>query len=157
MKVGLDYRYLLVHNTRFNTSSGASTRAGDFNDHSILLTFRYQVAHRPVLPRLSSRQPRLHHLRQQKSTAHPCRVGGASSRVRGRSEELRALSTLTEIQREPARAKRYFSVSSPSLFTIIFTVLPFFFAVPVYSGWAALGVDEPEAEVEDSRFSSILL
>ncbi len=43
MKVGVDYRYLLAHDASFKVAAtGASTRAGDFNDHAVLLTLRYE-------------------------------------------------------------------------------------------------------------------
>jgi OmpA-OmpF porin, OOP family len=43
MRVGVDYRYFLAHDANFHVdSTGASVKGGDYNDHSILLTFRYQ-------------------------------------------------------------------------------------------------------------------
>lgn len=50
-KAGIDYRYLLAHNVNgFRTAeTGARVSAGDMNNHSILLTLRYEfgVPHRP--------------------------------------------------------------------------------------------------------------
>lgn len=43
VKLGVDYRYFLAHNTDFHVgNTGARVKGGDFNDHAILLTFRYQ-------------------------------------------------------------------------------------------------------------------
>lgn len=43
LKLGLDYRYLLAHNVNgFHTDAGSRAVAGDFNDHAILLTLRYE-------------------------------------------------------------------------------------------------------------------
>ncbi len=43
VKLGLDYRYLLAHNAAFHeTTTGGTARVGDLNNHSILLTMRYE-------------------------------------------------------------------------------------------------------------------
>jgi outer membrane protein OmpA-like peptidoglycan-associated protein len=43
IKIGLDYRYFVAHDADFHVeSTGLTTRAGDINDHSVLLTFRYE-------------------------------------------------------------------------------------------------------------------
>ncbi len=43
VKLGLDYRYLLAHNVNgFRTDSGARVQTGDFNDHAVGVTFRYE-------------------------------------------------------------------------------------------------------------------
>lgn len=43
VKLGLDYRYFLAHDVNFRVeSTDARVKGGDFNDHAILLTFRYQ-------------------------------------------------------------------------------------------------------------------
>ncbi len=49
LKLGLDYRYFLAHDTSFHVAgTGASVTGGDFNDHSILVTFRYQFGAAPA-------------------------------------------------------------------------------------------------------------
>ncbi len=49
LKLGIDYRYFLAHDTSFhNAATGASVRGGDFNDHAILVTFRYQFGAAPA-------------------------------------------------------------------------------------------------------------
>lgn len=51
LKAGIDYRYLLAHDVNFHVATtGAGTKAGDFNDHSILLTLRYEFG-TPARPR----------------------------------------------------------------------------------------------------------
>jgi opacity protein-like surface antigen len=43
IKVGVDYRYLVAHDADFhNSTTGTRVKGGDFNDHSILITFRYE-------------------------------------------------------------------------------------------------------------------
>jgi OmpA-OmpF porin, OOP family len=43
LRLGLDYRYFVAHDTNFtNNVTGASVKGGDFNDHEILVTFRWQ-------------------------------------------------------------------------------------------------------------------
>jgi OmpA-OmpF porin, OOP family len=43
IKVGVDYRYFVAHDADFhNSTTGARVKGGDFNDHSILVTFRYE-------------------------------------------------------------------------------------------------------------------
>jgi OOP family OmpA-OmpF porin len=43
LKAGIDYRYLLVHDVNFRVAeTGARTKAGDLNNHSVLLTLRYE-------------------------------------------------------------------------------------------------------------------
>lgn len=43
IKLGLDYRYLLAHDAQFRVNpSGATSHVGDFNDHAVLVTFRYE-------------------------------------------------------------------------------------------------------------------
>lgn len=41
-KIGIDYRYMLVHNASFPTVAGSSAHAGDLNNHTVLLTYRYE-------------------------------------------------------------------------------------------------------------------
>jgi len=59
VRVGVDYRYFLAHDTNFHVdSTGARVKGGDFNDHSILLTFRYQFgAPAPVQPAVMTPVP----------------------------------------------------------------------------------------------------
>jgi outer membrane protein OmpA-like peptidoglycan-associated protein len=47
-KVGVDYRYLLVHDAAFATVAGASAHAGDLNNHTFLLTYRYEFNQPPA-------------------------------------------------------------------------------------------------------------
>jgi OmpA-OmpF porin, OOP family len=42
IKLGLDYRYLYVDNPNFRTQAGGNAQSGAFNDHSILVTMRYE-------------------------------------------------------------------------------------------------------------------
>jgi OOP family OmpA-OmpF porin len=43
LKLGLDYRYFLAHDANFrNATTGARVKGGDYNDHALLLTFRYE-------------------------------------------------------------------------------------------------------------------
>jgi OOP family OmpA-OmpF porin len=43
LRLGLDYRYFVAHDTNFtNDATGASVKGGDFNDHELLVTFRWQ-------------------------------------------------------------------------------------------------------------------
>jgi outer membrane protein OmpA-like peptidoglycan-associated protein len=41
-KVGLDYRYLVAHDAVFPVNNGLQTRAGDLNNHSFLVTYRFE-------------------------------------------------------------------------------------------------------------------
>lgn len=41
-KIGVDYRYLVVHDASFPTIAGASAHAGDLNNHTFLATYRYE-------------------------------------------------------------------------------------------------------------------
>jgi outer membrane protein OmpA-like peptidoglycan-associated protein len=41
-KIGLDYRYLIAHDVGFPVNNGSTTKAGDINNHSVLVTFRYE-------------------------------------------------------------------------------------------------------------------
>ncbi len=53
LKLGLDYRYLVANDASFRTTAGASSNAGDFNDHAIMLTMRYSFG----APEKSAAQP----------------------------------------------------------------------------------------------------
>lgn len=45
IKIGLDYRYFVAHDADFRTAgTGLTSRAGDFNSQTALLTFRYEFA-----------------------------------------------------------------------------------------------------------------
>jgi OOP family OmpA-OmpF porin len=62
IKLGVDYRYFLAHDADFRVSStGLTSRAGDFNNHSIMLTARYEFGGRqrpaPVPAAASSPPP----------------------------------------------------------------------------------------------------
>jgi OOP family OmpA-OmpF porin len=51
VKLGLDYRYFLAHNASFrNDLTGARVKGGDYNDHALLLTFRFQFGAPPPRP-----------------------------------------------------------------------------------------------------------
>jgi OmpA-OmpF porin, OOP family len=41
-KIGVDYRYLVVHDASFPTVAGSSAHAGDLDNHSFLATYRYE-------------------------------------------------------------------------------------------------------------------
>jgi OmpA-OmpF porin, OOP family len=49
-KIGLEYRYMLVHDAHFRVDNGLTTRAGDLNNHSVLATFRYEFNTPPEAP-----------------------------------------------------------------------------------------------------------
>lgn len=49
-KIGVDYRYLVVHDTSFPTVAGASAHAGDLNNHTFLATYRYEFNTPPAPP-----------------------------------------------------------------------------------------------------------
>lgn len=49
-KVGVDYRYLVVHDASFPTVAGASAHAGDLNNHTFLATYRYEFNTPPAPP-----------------------------------------------------------------------------------------------------------
>jgi OmpA-OmpF porin, OOP family len=47
LRLGLDYRYFIAHDTDFhNGITGATVKGGDFNDHEILVTLRWQFGAR---------------------------------------------------------------------------------------------------------------
>jgi OOP family OmpA-OmpF porin len=49
--VGVDYRYLVAHDASFRVNNGLTTHAGDLDNHTFLVTFRYQFggsAPRPI-------------------------------------------------------------------------------------------------------------
>ncbi len=50
LKVGIDYRYYIAHDVNARvTETGLGTKVGDFNDHAVLLTMRYEFgAPRPA-------------------------------------------------------------------------------------------------------------
>jgi outer membrane protein OmpA-like peptidoglycan-associated protein len=41
-KVGVDYRYMVIHNASFPTAAGGSAHAGDLDNHTFLATYRYE-------------------------------------------------------------------------------------------------------------------
>jgi outer membrane protein OmpA-like peptidoglycan-associated protein len=41
-KVGVDYHYLVAHDATFHVNNGLTTHAGDLDNHTFLLTMRYQ-------------------------------------------------------------------------------------------------------------------
>jgi outer membrane protein OmpA-like peptidoglycan-associated protein len=41
-KIGIDYRYLVVHDASFPTVVGPHAHAGDLDNHSVLATYRYE-------------------------------------------------------------------------------------------------------------------
>ena len=49
-KVGIDYRYMVVHDASFPTVAGASAHAGDLNNHTFLATYRYEFNQPPASP-----------------------------------------------------------------------------------------------------------
>jgi outer membrane protein OmpA-like peptidoglycan-associated protein len=49
-KVGVDYRYMVVHDASFPTVAGGSAHAGDLNNHTFLATYRYEFSSAPVAP-----------------------------------------------------------------------------------------------------------
>ena len=49
-KIGVDYRYMVVHDASFPTVAGASAHAGDLNNHTFLATYRYEFSSPPVAP-----------------------------------------------------------------------------------------------------------
>lgn len=49
-KVGVDYRYMVVHDASFPTVAGGSAHAGDLNNHTILATYRYEFNQPPAPP-----------------------------------------------------------------------------------------------------------
>lgn len=49
-KIGLDYRYLVVHNASFPTVAGPTAHAGDLNNHTLLATYRYEFNTPPAPP-----------------------------------------------------------------------------------------------------------
>jgi len=55
-KVGVDYRYLVVHDASFPTVAGASAHAGDLNNHTFLATYRYEF-NAPAAPPPPPAQP----------------------------------------------------------------------------------------------------
>lgn len=49
-KVGIDYRYMVVHDASFPTVAGGSAHAGDLNNHTFLATYRYEFNRPPAAP-----------------------------------------------------------------------------------------------------------
>lgn len=49
-KIGVDYRYLVVHDASFPTNAGASAHAGDLDNHTFLATYRYEFNTPPAPP-----------------------------------------------------------------------------------------------------------
>ena len=49
-KIGVDYRYMVVHNASFPTVAGGSAHAGDLDNHSFLATYRYEFNAPPPAP-----------------------------------------------------------------------------------------------------------
>jgi outer membrane protein OmpA-like peptidoglycan-associated protein len=49
-KVGVDYRYLVVHDASFPTVAGGSAHAGDLDNHTFLATYRYEFNTPPAPP-----------------------------------------------------------------------------------------------------------
>ena len=49
-KVGVDYRYMVVHDASFPTVAGGSAHAGDLNNHTFLATYRYEFNTPPAAP-----------------------------------------------------------------------------------------------------------
>jgi outer membrane protein OmpA-like peptidoglycan-associated protein len=49
-KVGVDYRYMVVHDASFPTVAGASAHAGDLDNHTFLATYRYEFNAPPAPP-----------------------------------------------------------------------------------------------------------
>jgi outer membrane protein OmpA-like peptidoglycan-associated protein len=55
-KVGVDYRYMVVHDASFPTVAGGSAHAGDLNNHTVLATYRYEF-NTPAAPPPPPAQP----------------------------------------------------------------------------------------------------
>jgi OmpA-OmpF porin, OOP family len=53
-KIGIDYHYLVAHDADFHVNNGLTTRAGDVDNHTFLVTFRYQFG---VAPQHSEATP----------------------------------------------------------------------------------------------------
>lgn len=49
-KIGVDYRYLVVHDASFPTVAGASAHAGDLDNHTFLATYRFEFNAPPAPP-----------------------------------------------------------------------------------------------------------
>ncbi len=49
-KVGVDYRYTVVHDASFPTVRGTTAHAGDLNNHTFLATYRYEFNQPPAPP-----------------------------------------------------------------------------------------------------------
>ena len=49
-KIGVDYRYMVIHDASFPTVAGGSEHAGDLNNHTILATYRYEFNAPPAPP-----------------------------------------------------------------------------------------------------------
>jgi OmpA-OmpF porin, OOP family len=49
-KIGVDYRYMVVHNASFATVAGGSAHAGDLDNHTFLATYRYEFNTPPAPP-----------------------------------------------------------------------------------------------------------
>lgn len=49
-KIGVDYRYMVVHDASFPTNAGPSAHAGDLDNHTFLATYRYEFNTPPAPP-----------------------------------------------------------------------------------------------------------
>ena len=49
-KIGVDYRYMVVHDASFPTVAGGSAHAGDLDNHEILATYRFEFNQPPPPP-----------------------------------------------------------------------------------------------------------
>ncbi|HVA15171.1 MAG TPA: OmpA family protein [Stellaceae bacterium] len=49
-KIGVDYRYMVVHDVSFPVNNGLSTEAGDLDNHTFLATYRYEFNTPPAPP-----------------------------------------------------------------------------------------------------------
>jgi OOP family OmpA-OmpF porin len=49
-KIGVDYRYLVVHDASFPTVAGGSAHAGDLDNHTFLATYRFEFNAPPAPP-----------------------------------------------------------------------------------------------------------
>jgi outer membrane protein OmpA-like peptidoglycan-associated protein len=49
-KIGVDYRYMVVHDASFPTVAGASAHAGDLDNHTFLATYRFEFNTPPAPP-----------------------------------------------------------------------------------------------------------
>jgi OOP family OmpA-OmpF porin len=49
-KIGVDYRYMVIHDASFPTVAGGSAHAGDLDNHTFLATYRYEFNQPPAPP-----------------------------------------------------------------------------------------------------------